>query len=633
MRTSDSERDEGDSGFGRRLWRARGRLLWLGLAGAASVAAVSAFGACSLIVDTNDNQCAATSDCDTLFPGEGRTCVSGVCTAPTGAACTSDSGPCCSVNADCSGMGQYYVCRKTACVSLVSDLCTTVYTTKQSDPATAYEDDTAVIIGDILPTAANSDGPYGHLVEDSIKLAMDDLSKADGIPGLTGGSNRPLVLVGCNDGVNEDQTDIAAQHLIGDLGVPAIIGYAFSGNTISVAQDETIPNKVLLFSPSATAVAITDLETTDDDLVWRTCPNDNVQSQALALLFPDVVQAVSNRYKMVDPTHLKVAVVNHSDAYGSGLASAIAPTLSFNGKMATDPTNDGCAADSGTGGPTDPTACYFNVDYGPSTNPDLGAIPIIAAFAPDIIFLFGFNEGPDVIFKQVEAQWTLPPDGHRPFWIMSDGDQVTSLWATHPDGTNPNQMDPADISTEDQRQRVIGSVPGTNATSWPPYGTFLSEFAGSSYAAADGSADTIGPAGAYDILFLLAYSTVMVGTNELTGPNLVKLGLQKMQKTSGLPNLQISNQTSNILGAFPPLAGDTPINVTGVSGPLPFNGKGDITTADIQIWCVPPSTPPDMDVGGTAINSGFYFDSQTSALAGCLSTTCNLPNYPAQDCQ
>ena len=657
MRTSDSEQNGGDGSFGRARQRVRGRLLATGVASVAVLAAGAAVGACSLIVDTNADQCATKTvqtDCKS-FPGF-RACNTGVCEATTTvplcktdsdcskyaqATCDVPSGTCtrpcsgdedcgitgltcgangkcggttgCTANADCStAMGPDFICRKGKCVTHNltvggQSLCTTLYATK-SPASAAYQDDTAVIFGSILPTAANADGPYGHLVEDSIKLALDDLGKADGLPGLTGAGNRPIVLVGCNDGPNEDQTDVVAKHLINDLAVPAIIGYAFSGSTISVAQDVTIPDKTLLFSPSATSAGITALETTDNALVWRDCPSDNVQAQAQLLLFPSVVAAAEARYPSIDKSNVKVAIVNHMDAYGSGLGDTVQMNLSFNGMTA--------VAQSGTN--------YLRVDYGPSGNPDLSKVATITAFAPDIIFLFGFNEAVDKIFTQVEAQWPMPlPDGHYPFWILSDGDEVSSLWAST---TMP--ATPADIKTEDQRQRVIGTVPGTNSSSWTPYGTFLTEFSSSTYFTADGSADTIGPAGAYDAMFLFAFSTVMVGKNPLTGPNMIKLGLQKMQKTTGLPKIQISNQTADILNAFNAVSGDMPVNVQGVSGPLPFNGKGDITTADIQIWCVPPSSG-GTDVGTAANNSGYFYDSNATppALTGCISAMCMLPNY------
>lgn len=630
-------------GIGRRAGASSRWLVSVGAAALAASGLVLADTSCSLIVDTNGNQCdpsTVSKDCG-VFPGL-RNCTQNVCTlvatAPTctkkddcagfvngdcvggvcartctgnsdcgGGTCTSgvcSSGPAtgCTKNADCSGMGDYFVCRKSSCVSLTSDLCTTVYATK-TPAKTAYQDDNAIIFGSILPTAANADGPYGHLVEDSIKLALDDFGKVDGLPGLSGGANRPLVLVGCNDGVNEDKTDDAAKHLINDLDVPAIIGYAFSGNTLQVAQDVTIPSGTLLFSPSATSAQITGLHSKDNGLVWRTVPSDDVQAQVLTLYYPYVESMAMANYASITAGNVKVAIVNHSDAYGSGLGDTLEGALMFNGKSAT--------SQSGTN--------YKRVNYGASTAPDLSKVQDIINFAPNVIFLFGFNEGPDQIFTSVEKGWAS--SSYKPYWVFSDGGEINSLWAST---TNPAA--PADITTDDQRQRVSGTVPGVNATSWAPYGTFLTEFSASSYST-DGSADQIGPAGAYDILFLLAYSTVMVDKNPLTGANLVKYGLSQMKKSGG-QSVQINR--NNILSTLPQLTAGAGVNVTGVSGPLLFDGKGDVTKADIQIWCVPPSGG-GKDIGNPATNSGFYYDSTKGMMTGCsnLATTCSFTKGPA----
>lgn len=633
-----------------------GKALRLALGAAACAVIGGLASSCSLIVATSADQCEAVADCATL-PGlrqcsadkvceavatppacaddaacktyADAVCTTGVCvrsSCTADADCGSDGVKCtggkcvpggsagaCAVNADCKSKGAYFVCRKNACVSLVNDLCTTVHSTKEKD-ADAYLDDTALFLGSILPTNGGADAPYGKLVEDSIKLAIDDFGKVDGIPGLTAGTNRPIVLVGCNDGPNEDQTADAAKHLAEELEIPAIIGYAFSGNTIQVANDVTIKDGVVLISPSATSAQITNLN--DNDLVWRTAPSDNVQAQALTLYYADVEAAVKKKYPGVDPAHLKVAIVNHDDAYGAGLGDTLEAQLKFNGKSATDPTNDGCAASSGPDG----TKCYKRVDYGKSNSPDLAKLTDIANFAPHVIFLFGFNEGVDLIFPGVEKAWAAPADGHRPFWVFSDGGQVASLWATHDDPSDPNKSLPADITTEDQRSRVSGTVPGVNASSWVPYGTFLSEFTSSTYAS-DGSPDTVGPAGAYDILYLLAYSAVMAGDKPVTGANLVKYGLRQMKKDAGLEKVEIDR--NKILSAFPLLSAGKAVNVTGKSGPLPFDSHGDLTTADIQIWCVPAATSGP-DVGSAAISSGRYFDSNLGAMAGAISTSCGL---------
>ena len=441
--------------LGRGSARPGGLLVRLGLSAVACVVLASAAASCSLIVATSSDQCQAVDDCKS-FPGL-RSCTQNVCVAPTappactmdvdcamyaGASCvtgtcvktacgadadcsssipgaTCQSGKCvapgCKVNADCAGEGQYFVCKKTKCIKLLSDECTTLHTTK-TNPADAYNDDSAVIFGSILPTNGGSDAPFGKLLEDSIKLAIDDFGKVNGLPGLTGGANRPLVLVGCADGMNEDSalTEKAAQHLV-DLGVPAIIGYAFSGNTIKVASDVTIPNNVILFSSSATSNDITNL--VDHDLVWRTAPRDDFQAKALAAYYPDVEAAAKVKYPMIgtDPTTnpMKVAIVNHSDAYGSGLGDALQKILVFNGKPATDPFN---------------ANNYKRVDYGMSASPNLAKVTDVVNFAPDVIFLFGANEGPDKIFTATESQWVVPTDGHRPFWVFSDGGEDSSLW-------------------------------------------------------------------------------------------------------------------------------------------------------------------------------------------------------------
>jgi hypothetical protein len=635
MQTRDGLRRGSDAGAGQGTGTVGRLVLRVGAASAAVLVAAASTASCSLIIDTNASQCdpaTVSRDCG-VFPGL-RSCTQGVCTVATSSTsckadaecasfadaacaagvcarkCTADKdcggtatcqtgGTCagggespCTVNAQCTSLGQYFVCRKSQCVSLVSDLCSTVYATK-SPPSAAYLDDTAVFFGAINPTASTSDGAFGRLVEDSIKLAIDDFAKVDGIPGLTGGANRPLVLVGCNDGPNEDQTDRAAHQLIDELGVAAIIGYPFSGNTLTVAQDVTIPENTLLFSPSATSAAITQLEPTDKDLVWRTCPDDDVQAQALTLYFPTVAQVVEKLYAL---STVKVGVAHHSDPYGSGLYD----TLSSSKYLGS-------------------TVDLVDYDYGSSNAPKLGVVTTIVNDAPNVIFVFGFNEGPDQIMTQVERNWTAP---NRPFWIFSDGGEVTSLWSS--------STMPADIDKDALRQRVSGTVPGVLPSAWPPYQTFLNEFSASSYAMTDGSADTVGPAGAYDILYLLAYSTVMVGSHPLTGPNLVQYGLLNMKKPGAMP-VQISRD--QIISTFPLLSvPNAAIDITGVSGPLAFDGKGGVISGDIQIWCVPPNPSPGGDPGTAAINSGLYFDSANDKMAGCIATACGLTTTNPKPC-
>src|SRR5689334_22716966 len=105
----------------------RSQSLVAAMAAAFSLSASS----CSLIIDTDANQCKADADC-AAFPG--RVCQSGVCAGE------------CKVNADCSAKGPHVICRKDTqrCVALTSPACATIY----GDEA----DDNAFILGSVLPT-------------------------------------------------------------------------------------------------------------------------------------------------------------------------------------------------------------------------------------------------------------------------------------------------------------------------------------------------------------------------------------------------------------------------------------------------------------------------------------------------
>jgi branched-chain amino acid transport system substrate-binding protein len=632
MQTSD--RVDGRGGwFGRGSVRPGRLLLRLGLSAVACVVIAGSAASCSLIVSTSSDQCAAVDDCKS-FPGL-RSCTQNVCMAPTTTpACTMDadcsmyaaascvtglcvktacsadgdcsaisgstcvSGKCsvpgCTKSAECASKGAYFVCRKAQCVKLTNDLCTTVHTTKKND-SDAYLDDNAVFFGSILPTVG-PDADFGLLIEDAAKMAIDDFAAVNGIPSTTAGTNRPLVLVGCNDGPNEDQTDKAAQHLAEELDIPAIIGYPFSGSTISVATDVTIKDKVLLFSSSATSDSITTLN--DSDLVWRTSPPDTLQASALSQYYPQVETSARVRYPMIPANQMKVAIINHSDSYGSNLGDKLEAKLTFNGKSA--------ASQQGT--------FYKRFNYGMSGTPDLAIVGQAVTFAPDVIFLFGFNEGPDQIMTAIESQWVVPADMHRPMWVFSDGGQVSSLWT--PDMTTKK----ADITTEDLRTRVTGSVPGVN-TSYGPYATFRTEWFSSTYSMGGTvSPDTMGPAGAYDIIYMLAYSTIAVGNNPLTGPNLVKYGLRNMVPGANIPKITIGR--SHISDPFALLGQGKPIDIEGTSGQLDFDVHGE-AKSDIQVWCVPKGTAGN--IADAAIYSDLYYDYALDKMAGAINTACGLP--------
>jgi len=269
-----------------------------------SVGSLFAMGglACNLALNF-DEHVACTIDADCPYSdGEGQ-CVSGRCqpledasnTDPSGGANTEmgtedESGPLpsCSVNTDCN---DDELCRNSGCVSLISEDCPIVRFPDGADR------NNLVFVGTILPTG----GLFEQLIlplQNAAQLAFDDFNAATSLQG-----GRAVGWIGCDDTLGVTQSERAARHLVEQVGVPALIGPAFSESSKQVAENVTIPNGVFQIS-SATASVLSLLE--DDNLYWRIMPTDLFQ-----------VNAFIDRTATLQPARL--LVLYKDDAYGQGL--------------------------------------------------------------------------------------------------------------------------------------------------------------------------------------------------------------------------------------------------------------------------------------------------------------------------
>lgn len=99
----------------------------------------------------------------------------------------------------------------------------------------------------------------------------------------------------------------AAEKLVKEDKVVAIVGAVTSGVTKAVAENVTGPNNTLMISPSSTSPALTTLPSDEGkDLLFRTCPSDILQGFVLGEL-------AANRYKTA-------AVMYVDNSYGQGPA-------------------------------------------------------------------------------------------------------------------------------------------------------------------------------------------------------------------------------------------------------------------------------------------------------------------------
>ncbi len=529
---------------------------------------------CSVVLDTDATQCNRTEDCVAF---EGTLCIDNACVIPA----PGTPGEC-RVHADCAHRGEDWICRSRdrVCAPLRSPDCPFV--------TGNYQSDNAVFVGSLLETEGEFEST-GRPAQNAIQLALKDLDLANkGLPPVPGDEDpnrRPLVLVGCNSG---SDPIAAARHLVEQVQVPAIIGSSFSGVTIQVATEVTIPAQVLLISPSATSASITQLQ--DDQLVWRTAPSDNIQAVAIQHLVPLVEDHVRAELALEPTTPIQLAIAHKSDSYGRGLADTVEKFVTFNGLSAAQNKQD-----------------YLRVDYGdpavPATIALEQAVESLLEHAPHVILLFGTTESITDVLRPVEEGWDAanPLANHRPRYVFADGGVVDELWTYV--GKN-----------DGLRRRVLGTIPGTNHdTPDSLFSAFKSRYLS---VFKDGtSPDVFGAAGAYDATYLLMFAFAAIGPLEPTGPNLAS-GLGALAP----PGKRVAPGSGEINEVFKAITQGDPIDYDGASGPLDFDLATGEAPSDIQVWCLPRD---DEGAATVAQNSGMYLEATSGALVGSIGDDCD----------
>ncbi len=528
---------------------------------------------CNLIVDASSDSCESDEDCvnrpNTACDTEQKVCVS------------LDE---CQSNSECSGDE---ICRPFSprvCVSTKQGNCQQRY----PDDEKIWRSDKAMLIGITSPILPGlPDEATGVSVVNGAKLAVDQFNKDNGVEG-----ERPLALIICDDQGERGPAEENGRTLAA-IGVQSIIGPAFSGQTVDTANGTpddtgaerpgTVDNDVLLISTSATSPLVTGIDDVSPGclkscgndaqcqaacpgLVWRTSPSDEIQGRALSAYFAKMESRIALRGGVSTARpELTVVVLYKNDPYGDLLSEVIRTTLKVNGQDAT--LQQGSTFFRQVYEDADP-----NVD---GVQPRQQDIDDALAKNPDAVFLIGTGEVGSFL-EMIEDGWTGAAED-RPFYFLADGGLSTAT----------------SVAAGPARHRVRGTIPGTKSANFNAFtGDYLQKFPAGSDA---GGPNVFGAAGAYDAVFLLAYSSVVAGDKPLTS----------WQLASGFGAL-ISGQRIDVgaTGIGPANAslqqGGT-VDFVGASGELQFDTKTGEAPSEIQIWCIPQSL-----AGGEPSN--IYYD-------------------------
>lgn len=465
-----------------------------------------AFSSCSSLLDFNE--CTSNTQCAPF--GEDLVCsAQGYCVLPSSLEqCT---------NSRCAeNYGENFICAAdNSCVEATNEICTKVV-------GPVDRDDT-VILGTIFPTVGEYSAS-GLPRQNSVEMAITEFNDAGGLP-----DGRKLAFIGCDDGGNKEQGVMAAQHLAETIGVPAIVGPAFSGVFLEVNSSVTIPAGTMSISPSATSPLITGLF--EDGLSWRTAANDLFQGVAIA----DRVRAEGAS---------KVVAFGKGDPYGQGLLNSVGIEL----------LKDLNAED------------YYSREY---INPAEGApdFPKLVVDATgempdaDVVLLLGTIEVVDIIDNY---EILLADSEKKPLYILTDG------------GKNAEKLMPVLEKHKDKglAARIKGTEPDHRN------GTLYTSFA-LSYEQKFGEPPGTFTANAYDATYLLAYAiSALESDQEVTGANIA----QSFPKLTDGDEHNVG--PANIRDGVSTLSSGGTLNFTGASGPLDFEEGTGEAPANVSLWSI-----------------------------------------------
>ncbi len=448
------------------------------------------------------------------------------------------------------------------CAPLLSEDCHTI--------TGDYSNNRAIILGSLFSTIG-AQAATNIPRQQAAALAIEQINMVGGVPaGESSADARPLVLVSCDESTNLVR---AAEHLVKDLQVPAIVGPNTSQDTLDVSAKVTVPGGTVVITPTAVASTITSLS--DKDLTWLMVPSD-VQRAPLMI---SQIGALETQLKDArEVSTIKLGIVFRNDALGVGTRTSL-NELVLNGKGLTDPVNLGN---------------HLEIDGYSATATELEQQALVTkylTFAPDIIVLAGTAEAVTKVMVPLEAQWV---GERRPYYLLIDSTKVPELLT-------------AVTNNDDLRSRVRGTgiTPGPSGKDTPTeaYNGFKIDY-DVRYAGSTSTISGMGPA--HDAAYAIGLALAATKDQPVSGAS-VAAGLRKL---AGGPT-KLTTLGTNLLAAFQKLSANAGITAIGSFGVLDWDTNGAVKGGTLEMWCI----------GGTTAkpayqSSGLLFDIMSAQQSG-----------------
>ncbi len=217
----------------------------------------------------------------------------------------------------------------THCAPIESESCKIFNNQGPVNFAQYVGNDDAIILASVDVAGANE-----HVADMRAQaLAFHEINfYGPGLPAVTGGARRPVLLLGCDMADTPSATGRApnAQAIVDHLaalGVTGLLGPNKSDPVLELAT-ATVPAKLFQiagFAPSPTLSALQ-----DDGLVWRVSPSAAHEGVALRALVADMETKVRVDLGLAPSEDIRVAFIVLDDAFSQGVANKLLEGFSFN---------------------------------------------------------------------------------------------------------------------------------------------------------------------------------------------------------------------------------------------------------------------------------------------------------------